>query len=217
MRSDPGADRRATRTRTVRRFVAIAFYAAAAAVALLLWPQTLGGRVTYVMVSGDSMLPTMHVGDVAVVMRRGGYGVGDVVAFRVPKGEVGAGAQVIHRIVGGNGRGGYVTRGDHNDYRDPWKPTDHDIVGERIATIPKAGWAFSRMQGPLPLALFAAVLVVVACSARPGRTRRAPEPGASGPSASASDDPRVREWRSLALGPWWLEEPVSPAGGARAA
>jgi signal peptidase I len=217
MRSDARSERRSTRSGTARRFLAIAFYAAAAAVALLLWPQTLGGRVTYVMVSGDSMLPTMHIGDVAVMMRRGGYDVGDVVAFRVPKSEVGAGAQVIHRIVGGDGRRGYVTRGDHNDYRDPWRPTDGDIVGERITVIPRAGWVFSRMQGPLPLALFAAVLVVVACSARPGRTRRAPQPGASGPSVSASDDPRVREWRNLALGPWWFDEPVSPAGAARAA
>lgn len=144
-------------------------YALCVLVALVLWPQTLGGRVAYVMVSGQSMEPTMHAHDVAMVVRRGGYEIGDVIAFRVPEGEVGEGSEVIHRIVGGSARAGYITRGDNNDYDDPWQPTERDIVGERIATLPQAGSLFARLQGPLPLAAFAAVVAVMA--AVPSRSR----------------------------------------------
>ena len=140
----------------------VAVYATVALVAVLMWPQTLGGRLAYVMVSGHSMEPTMHYGDVAVVAHDSSYHRGEIVAYRVPDGDVGAGAAVIHRIVGGNAHDGYITRGDHNDYDDPWRPHVNDIVGRRIAVIPNAGTLFSRAQGPLPLAVFAAILSISA-------------------------------------------------------
>src|SRR5207253_4750125 len=74
-----------------------------ALVAALGWfclPQSLGGRADWVMVSGTSMLPHLHTGDLVLVEHQTSYHVGEVVAYRVPKGETGAGYVVIHRIVG---------------------------------------------------------------------------------------------------------------------
>jgi signal peptidase len=138
------------------------------------WPQTLGGRIAYVMVSGHSMEPTMHLGDLAVIRSGSSYHRGEIVAYRVPKGQVGEGALVIHRIVGGDARRGFVTRGDNNDYVDPWRPHPGDIVGTRFALLPRAASLFERLRGPLPLAGFAAVAAVVAVTTTSsgGRRRR---------------------------------------------
>ncbi|MCH8920200.1 MAG: S24 family peptidase, partial [Chloroflexi bacterium] len=61
----------------------------------LLWPTSLGGDVSYVMVRGVSMEPTLHPGELAVMRTQDGYKPGDVVAYRVPEDEFGAGAVII--------------------------------------------------------------------------------------------------------------------------
>src|ERR1700757_3061859 len=95
----------------------VAFIAAQVAfVGALLWfclPQALGGRAGWVLVSGTSMLPHLHTGDLVLVEHRSSYHVGEVVAYRVPEGPVGAGHVVIHRIVGGNSRAGWKMKGDN--------------------------------------------------------------------------------------------------------
>jgi signal peptidase len=123
----------------------------------LTWPTTLGGRVSYLMVSGHSMVPTMHDGDVAVLRSAASYHVGEIVAYRVPADEVGGGTTVIHRIVGGDARHGFLMRGDGNAYDDVWRPKAGDIVGVRRALLPSAADAFAALRSPLVVALFAAI------------------------------------------------------------
>src|SRR3954462_6884860 len=79
---------------------------------LVLRPQTLGGPAGYVLVSGHSMLPRYHTGDLVLVERKSSYHVGQVIAYRVPKGDAMAGAQVIHRIIGGSAQAGWIVQGD---------------------------------------------------------------------------------------------------------
>src|SRR5438067_11057840 len=78
--------------------------------AMFLRPQVLGGRAGYVLVSGHSMLPRYHTGDLVLVERQRHYHVGEVIAYRVPKGDAMAGAQVMHRIIGGDGKHGFVVQ-----------------------------------------------------------------------------------------------------------
>ena len=120
-------------------------------------PQSLGGRAAWVMVSGTSMLPRLHTGDLVLVERRSSYHVGEVVAYRVPKGEVGAGYVVIHRIIGGNGRTGWRMKGDNRTAPDLWYPTDHDVIGSRLLRIPHAWFLLRLLHMPLMLGLFAGV------------------------------------------------------------
>src|SRR5260370_6367352 len=81
-------------TNRLRLPIAIAKLAALGAViAACLWfglPQSLGGRADWVMVSGTSMLPRFHTGDLVLVEHQSSYHVGDVIAYRVPNGQRGA-------------------------------------------------------------------------------------------------------------------------------
>jgi signal peptidase len=136
--------------------------AAFVATMFVTWPQSLGGRVAYVMVSGTSMEPSMREGDLVVVRSSAGYRVGDIVAYQVPNGEVGAGMTVLHRIVGGDARAGFIMRGDGNSFDDSWRPRSAEIVGAQVARVPRVGTLVGRLRGPLPLALFAAGLAALA-------------------------------------------------------
>ncbi|HZS31169.1 MAG TPA: signal peptidase I [Gaiellaceae bacterium] len=127
-------------------------------VAAMLWfclPQSLGGRAGWVVVSGTSMLPHMHTGDLALVERQSSYHVGEVIAYRVPQGQVGAGYEVIHRIVGGNARTGWIVQGDNRTLPDLWHPHNSDIVGARLLWIPKAYLLLRFLHTPLLLGLLA--------------------------------------------------------------
>lgn len=129
--------------------------------ALVLRPQALGGPAGYVLVSGTSMEPRYHTGDLVFVMRQSEYRVGDVIAYRVPKGNVAAGAQVIHRIIGGDGVRGFVVQGDNRTAPDVWRPTNEDIVGAKKLRIPKAVLVLQFLRSPLLLGLLAACFVFV--------------------------------------------------------
>ena len=143
----------------------------------VIWPQSLGGQVAYVKVDGHSMDPTYHTGDLAVVRRQSAYAVGDPVAYRIPKGEFGAGAIVIHRLIGGDGVKGYVTRGDNRNMDDPWHPRTKDIVGRvrydvaglgtRVATLSKPVYL-----GGLVAALTVAVMLFPSGEPEPSKPRR---------------------------------------------
>ncbi|HEY5695109.1 MAG TPA: signal peptidase I [Gaiellaceae bacterium] len=129
-------------------------------VAACLWfalPQGLGGRAGWVLVSGTSMLPRLHTGDLVLVERRSGYHVGEVVAYRVPKGEIGAGHVVIHRIIGGNGATGWRMKGDNRTAPDLWHPTNRDVIGAKQLRIPDAWFVLRLFHMPVLLALFAGV------------------------------------------------------------
>lgn len=126
----------------------------------MLWPQSLGGQVAYVRVDGHSMDPTFHLGDLAVVRRQSSYRIGDPVAYRIPKGEFGAGAMVIHRLIGGNGTTGYVTQGDNKTVPDEWHPTIRDIVGRVRYDVPGFGSTLAAFTKPMYLGGLVAALTV---------------------------------------------------------
>jgi signal peptidase I len=139
----------------------VAFASLAIVWALIFRPQWLGGPATYVMVRGDSMLPTLETGDLVITESRAEYRAGDVVAYRVPSSDVGSGLLVIHRIATGDARHGFTLRGDNNSEPDPWQPTAADIVGLASFRIPAAGQLLGMLHQPATLASLGASLVVI--------------------------------------------------------
>jgi signal peptidase len=135
--------------------------------AVELRPQILGGPTAIVVVSGESMEPVLHTGDLVVVKRRSSYRAGDVVAYRIPKGTAGEDRVVIHRIVGGSAASGYVLRGDNRSTNDVWRPKASDIVGREWVALPAQGRVLGAVLSPLGLATAAALFafLLVATSA----------------------------------------------------
>jgi signal peptidase len=143
---------------------------------VFLRPQFLGGTAGYVTVSGTSMEPHMHTGDVVLLERQKDYRVGDVVAYHIPKGQAGAGRVVIHRVKGGSAKSGYITRGDNRDSDDFWHPKPSDVVGKKLVRFPALGRIARMILSPLGLGLLAALAAIVIVATPP--PKRAPEPAA---------------------------------------
>ena len=122
---------------------------------ILLRPQGWGGPASYVMVSGESMEPTLSNGDFVIARAKSAYEVGDVIVFRVPEEDAGGGALVIHRLVGGSASEGFVMQGDNRDRPDIWKPVPDQIAGELFVAIPGGARALLFLRSPFILALFA--------------------------------------------------------------
>lgn len=188
------------RPRSLLLPIAIALFIAWLA---LLRPTLLGGPASYMWVAGHSMDPTLHNGDLAVVQKHSSYSPGDIVVFRVPKGEPGEGAIVIHRLVGGSAEEGFTTQGDNSETVDRWRPTKDDMVGRLWFSIPRAGRVLAFLQGPLRLAGLAsgfAVFLVLSGDTDKKRPRKG--------SPGKRPDAARRRWRSPGLILWahWFDD-----------
>lgn len=153
--------------RHCRRLLSISLTAALVAVWFVGFrPSALGGWVTYVVVRGDSMLPTYETGDLVVLTPQPTYRIGDVVGYRVPAGELGAGLLVVHRIVDEAGDR-FILRGDNNPAPDPWQPTAQDIAGSALVAAPGLGRTLAWIRQPAVLGAAAAAIVVWLVILRP--------------------------------------------------
>jgi signal peptidase I len=138
----------------------LVFVALVVAWAIFLRPTSLGGSATYVLVRGDSMLPTYENGDFLVAYGNDSYRVGDVVAYRVPEGDVGAGHLIVHRISAASDAG-YTLTGDNNPASDPWLIGRSNIAGHVVTRVPAVGLFLAFVLQPVVAGGIAASLVVM--------------------------------------------------------
>ncbi len=118
-------------------------------------PTRFGGRASYVIVTGNSMEPFLHRGDLAILRQTGDYDIGDVVTYHHPR--LG---RVIHRIVDRSGDN-FVLQGDNNGWIDSYQPVVADIAGELLLHIPRAGSVVWGFRTPVGAALLAGVIGVM--------------------------------------------------------
>lgn len=124
---------------------------------LFLRPASLGGPAGYILISGQSMEPTLSPGDLVVVLRQETYAVGDIIAFRVE-----GGGTVIHRIVGGSAVEGFVVKGDNNPGPDLWRPRPEEVLGRVVFHLRGAAQILARLREPPGFATLASGLVALA-------------------------------------------------------
>jgi signal peptidase I len=171
----------------VARLALVVLVVLAALWVVFLRPTALGGRTAYVVVSGPSMEPTLRDDDLVVVRERSSYAIGDVIAFRVP--DIGPEGEVIHRIVGGSAEEGFVTRGDNREVDDNWRVYPEDILGRRLARIPRVGAVLDWLAEPMVLGLMVGAALATlywAFRLHRERERRATAPASAAPVAAPS-------------------------------
>ncbi len=138
---------------------------------LLLAPPALGGKTSIVITSGNSMEPKIHQGDLVLARQRSAYGVGDVVLFYSPV----LGRHVLHRIVAVDGDR-FVTKGDHNGYRDPERVLRSRVQGEAALLFPGLGKPITWLRSPQNAAFVLFLLVFLSLAGGREVTRRRGRP-----------------------------------------
>jgi signal peptidase I len=139
-------------------------FAAALIAAAGLWlafaPTAVGGRASYVVTDGTSMLPHFHGDGLVVTRGQTDYRVGDVVAYH----NKDLHAVVLHRIVAIRG-GRYIFKGDNNSFRDSYHPTNADLVGKEWVYWSGGGRYLRMLRSPLGFGLGLALLGLFAGAA----------------------------------------------------
>jgi signal peptidase len=204
-------------SRIRRRAVGGVLYAVALVLFLVaawfLWPVRWGGTFSEVVVSGHSMEPAFHTGDLVLTKRSDHYRIGDKAVYEIPKGEPGAGIHVVHRIIDVRPDGTFVMQGDNRLTADDWRPTSHDVVGRVVAMVPQGGRVLLWLSRPLVLAWLA--FLIVAFWLWPTREGRRPLAIVNDEGlADDRDDvvvlmhPTFRQvtYQVRRGGPWWADE-----------
>jgi signal peptidase I len=131
-------------------------------------PTRFGGQAAYVIVSGISMEPSFHRGDLAILRHELEYAIGDVVTYRHP--TIGP---VIHRIIGRDGDR-FVFKGDNNSWIDEYHPAQDELIGKLWIHLPATGKVVEQLRIPRNMAAMVAVIGVMVMAAGTGSVGRRP-------------------------------------------
>ncbi len=129
------------------------------------------------VVSSESMVPTLNVGDIILV--RGvdpqTITVGTIIIFHSPYDYS---MPIVHRVVAVNNEGGAIffeTKGDHNQIRDGWKVPAANLMGAYVAKFPYVGLLSLELRGPLGVTviilLVALIIAVEYRESKPSKTK----------------------------------------------
>lgn len=164
---------------------------------IFLGPAQLGGGTSYAIIVGSSMEPLLQRGDLALVRESGTYRPGDVVLYESTL----LGSKVLHRVERIENQR-LVLKGDNNDFVDPERPAETEVIGKLWLHAPVVGKIAGWLRQPLHASLLVgfAVLLALGGGAGLGASRRR-KTGAR-PSRRAAGRPRLapNELLTLLLG-----------------
>lgn len=123
---------------------------------LLFAPKVLGGKVSYIVVSGNSMEPNFHKGDLVLTRELPGYEVGDAVAYYHPLLD----GIVFHRVVEIT-QGRYFLQGDANNWLDSYTPASDEVLGKKWVRLEGFGRYLEKARQPEWLAAIVVSFVLM--------------------------------------------------------
>ena len=118
-------------------------------------PSSINGPVTYAVVSGHSMEPTLYTGDLVMVYRQADYAIDDTVLTQV------MGGLVLHKIVVLDAEI-VQTQGVNNDFADTWTLPRSAILGKQVFVFKQVGTFFFYLRdNPIIFGALAALLAAL--------------------------------------------------------
>lgn len=170
-RSMPARIRSASLRRPrLRQLAGMAFLILAALVWTQLGTTALGGRSSYVVTDGVSMLPHFKANGLVITRTESNYRVGEVVAYHNRQ----LGTVVMHRLIAIDG-GKYIFKGDNNNFVDSYQATRADLVGKEWIYLPGAGAYLNKLRQPAAFGVLLAVITLLSLwsfTPQTGRRRR---------------------------------------------
>ena len=113
--------------------------------AIFFWPTTLGGDTGFLIVHGNSMLPTILPGSLVIIKEQPTYQIDDIVSYILS--EDTASKNVVHRIIEET-EDGFVIKGDNNPKQDVGLHTIDVINGKVIFATPYFGDLMLLVRNP---------------------------------------------------------------------
>ncbi len=115
------------------------------------------------VVSSESMVPTLNVGDIILV--RGfdpnAVTVGTIIIFHSPNDWD---MPIVHRVIAVDNQGGSIffrTQGDHNGAPDVWMVPSDNLIGVYVAKIPYVGILSLQLRGPVGITLIILLVALI--------------------------------------------------------
>ena len=136
-----------------------------APVLIYFWPSQLYGNTSYIMLLGDSMVPTIESGTLVIVQPDEQYHIGDLIAFVNEDG-----INLVHRIVEVTDEG-FVTKGDNNPRSDRYTVTYDDVVGRAVFVVPYLGFTSLLLKTPLGISMIGIWAVVMLVPRKSGKSK----------------------------------------------
>jgi len=127
---------------------------------IFLWPEALGGETQFLLVQGQSMMPTIEPGSFVILRESEKYEVGDIVGYSTAVDGPFSGRNVVHRIMEEKS-GGFKIKGDNNPRDDPGIVRKNQIFGEVIFFTPFAGYLLIFMRNPLVMGVLAVAVMMM--------------------------------------------------------
>jgi signal peptidase I len=166
-----------------------------AAALLLAGPRPIGPATYVVVARGQSMQPKFHVGDLVVVRAGGPYRTGEVVAFHSDLNRV-----VLHRIIAVHGDR-LQTRGDNNNFVDPFEPPVSAVIGKLWWSVPKVGRYVAALRQPRVAGFVVGALLVLTFAGAGARRRRRRSRDAVSPETGEAVDVELEPGAQLPRSP----------------
>ena len=127
---------------------------------IFLWPEALGGETQFLLVQGQSMLPTIEPGSFVILKEKEMYEVGDIVGYSTPRDSIFSGRNVVHRIIEEK-PDGFIIKGDNNQKNDPGIVSPDVIFGAVFFYTPFAGYLLLLMRNPLVMGVLAVAMMMM--------------------------------------------------------
>ena len=126
--------------------------------AVLFWPTTLGGDTGFLIVQGNSMLPTILPGSLVIIKKQPTYQIDDIVSYTLSEGT--ASKNVVHRIID-EAEGDFIIKGDNNPKQDVGLQSIDAINGKVVFATPYFGDLMLFVRNPVILFFSSVVIGVI--------------------------------------------------------